>query len=248
MSKTSLTEILQKIGLSESESKVYYATLSLGPSTVLRISREAGINRTTVYSIIESLKLQGLMTIEIKGFKKLFVAEDPVKLERVLEERKNIFHNSISEFSALYNLKGGESHLKYHEGLESVKSIYESMIRDIKPHEDYMIISDHEKWMSLDEKFFKKFEEKRAKLNINIRMILQDRESSRNYKKMEKQLNVKIRFLPLGTNLITNFVVIPKRIMIHQLTPPIMAIVIENKSVIQMHTEFFEIMWNSLPE
>lgn len=245
MKADKLLTTLKDLGLSENEAKVYLASLSLGPSTILKIAKTAEIKRTTVYSLIESLKQKGLINIEVRGFKKLFAAENPEKLENILEERRKKLKSSLPEFLALYSLKGGESIIKYYEGLVAVKSIYEELLKDVKPHEDYLVITHQQQWHDLDPEYFQKFTQRRAKLNIKIRMLMQDSKIAREFKKNEKIYNAKINILPRGISLITNLVIIPKKVVIHQLIPPIMAFVIENKSVIQMHRELFEIIWKS---
>lgn len=69
MKNIKLLETLKDIGLDESEAQVYLTSLSLGPTTVLRIARGGETKRTTVYGIIESLKNKGLMKVELKGLK-----------------------------------------------------------------------------------------------------------------------------------------------------------------------------------
>jgi len=91
-----LLETLEKIGLSENESRVYLASLSLGGSTILTIAKEARLPRTTVYTIIESLKKKGLIFTEEKGFKKLYVPQSPEQLEVMLELRKQDFQKNAS--------------------------------------------------------------------------------------------------------------------------------------------------------
>ena len=248
MKTNKLTDILKEIGLSENEANVYSSLLSLGPATVLNISKTSEIKRTTVYSVLESLKQKGLVNLELQGFKQLYAAENPSKLEHVLESRKEKFKDSLPEFMALYSLKGGESFIKYYEGLEGVKSVYESLIRDIKPHENYSVIGSQKDWHDLDEDYFQDFIERRAKLNINIRLLLTESEIAKEHKKFERNYNEHIKFLPENTSLTTNMVVTPQKIVIQQLTQPIMAIVIENKSIVKMHQELFEVMWNSIPE
>lgn len=243
-----ITGILTDLGLSQNEASVYCAALSLGPTTILNIAHASNVKRTSIYSIIESLKEKGLMLIEIKGFKKLFVAANPDHLEETIEARRARLKDALPELSALYNLKGGESFIKYYEGLTGIKSVYENLIRDVRPHEDYLVITDQKRWFDLDRKYFLDFTERRAKLPINIRMLMQDSDIARDFKKKEKNYNAHIKLLPKNTTLITNLVVIPRRVVIHQLTPPILAIIIENKSVVQMHRELFEIIWKSLPE
>ena len=240
-------ESLKDFGLSEHEALVYFASLALGPATIQKIAEAAEVKRTTVYTIVESLKQKGLMNIELRGLKKVYSPENPEKLETVLDVKKQKLAKLLPEFSALYNLKGGESFIKYYEGLEASKSVYEGLIQDVKPHDDYLIISDLPKWLNLDKEYFMNFTARRAKLNISIRMLLVDCPEAREFKKVGPNYNFKAKLLPEGMQLTTNLVVIPRRVVIHQLTPPIMAIVIENKSVIQFHRETFEMLWKSLP-
>ena len=246
MKNDKLIQILQGLGLTDKEASTYLACLSLGPTTVLKISRVANLKRTTVYSVAEQLKQKGLLSIEIRGFKQLFVAEDPDNLEAVLDERREKLKLAMPDLSALFNLKGGEGKIKYYEGLEAIKSVYETLLRDVMPHEDYLVVGDQSMWYKLDPDYFRNFIERRAKLNINIKLLFQDSAIAREHKKLEKNFSEKVKILPPETTLTTNMVIIPRRLVIHQLTPPIMAIVIENKSVIQMHHELFEIIWRSV--
>jgi len=248
MENNKLLDILRELGLSENESRTYLSLISLGPSTVLKISKASGINRTSLYSMIDALKQKGLISIDIKGFKKLLVAESPEKLEVVLEDRKRLFKKNLPDFMSLYNSKGEAGFLRYHEGLESIKSVYESMLRDIKPGEDYLIVSDAARQVALDRKYFMDFIERRGKLPIKVRMLMQDSEDARYLKQYEQNFNYKAKLLPAGTSLSTNLVVIPERILIHQTIDPVIGIVIENKSAIKMHQEMFEIMWRAIPE
>jgi sugar-specific transcriptional regulator TrmB len=242
-----LIKKLIDVGLSEHEAKVYVASLSLGPTSVLKLSRAAGVKRTTVYSIIETLKQRGLMRIEFHGLKQVFVAESPEKLTSVLEFRKHSLQTIMPEFLALYHLRGGESTIKYYEGLEGVKSVYERLIAEIRPHEDYLVIAQQEQWYELDRDYFQDFIERRAKLPIRIRMLMQDSATAREFKKFERNYHMQTKILPPETFLVTNVIITPQRVVIHQLIPPISAIVIENKSTIQLHQQLFEVIWQSIP-
>ncbi len=216
--------------------------------TVLKLAKASELKRTTVYSVLESLKQKGLMSTEQRGFKKRYAAEPPEKLESILEARKQKLKTALPEFSALYNLKGEETFLHYYEGLESVKSVYEGLLKDVRPHEDYLILADLRQWLNQDPEYFLDFIKRRAKFDINIRMLTQDSEIAREHKRRERNYNETIKILPARTKLTTNLVVIPKKVVIHQIIPPIFAMVTENKNIVQMHREQFEIMWRSIPE
>jgi len=243
-------EILREIGLSPNEASVYFAMVQLGPSPILKISRTSEVKRTTIYSVIESLKEKGLVRLEMKGFKKLFVAESPERLESILEQKKNEFKKHLNDFLGIYNKGGGETLIKIYEGIEATKTIYNELLRDIKPGEDYLIISDVEKTFAMDREFFTDLRDRRAKLPIKVRILVNDPETKeadvfRNY---QKNFNLQAKFLPPNAKLTTNIVVTPQRLVLHQLEQPIMAIVIENKSTIKAHQEMFEVMWNSISD
>ncbi len=241
-----LNQILRDIGLDENEARVYLASLSLGSTTVLKIARASGIKRTTVYSVIDALKDKGLVQVELKGLKQTYAAENPENLGIVLERRKNEFQNTLSEFMALYKLQGGESTIKYYTGLKAMQNIYMETLKEIKPHEDYLVIANQEKWYTLQPDFALKFIEERAKLNIKTRLLFQDSEIAREHKKIERNFNQEIKILPKGNPLNVDTLLLPNKLIVLELTPPYMTVIIENKSIIELHREMFEIIWQSL--
>ena len=165
------------LGLNEHEARVYLAILALGLASVARIAQSADVKRTTVYSVIELLKRKGLISVEMHGWKEFFVAASPDKLEAMLELKKNNFKKVFPEISALYETKPSGAFIKYYEGLESIKSAYENLLNSVKPHEEYLVLSDTETWSKADEKYFSKFVERRSKLNIKVRLLLQNSEN-----------------------------------------------------------------------
>lgn len=246
MQNIKLLTILSDIGMNENEAKVYLAALSLGPTTILKIARSTEIKRSTVYSVIESLKLKGLIKIEIRGLKSLFVAENPERLEIMLENRKYEFKNNLPEFLALYNLKSTESTIKYYEGIESLKNIYMETLREINPHEEYLVIANQDQWYHLDPKFAQEYIERRAKLRITTKLLFQDSFVAQEHKKFERNYNELVKILPIGTSLQIDTIILPRKIIITQTIAPISVIVIENQSVVQLQKTLFDLVWNSL--
>ncbi len=246
MKKEELTTILVDFGLSEHEALVYLASLSLGPSTVQEIAKSAGVKRTTVYTVIEGLKRKGLMITSVQGLKKLFEAEKPERLEGIIEQKKNRLKNMIPELNAIHSLKSGESFIKYYEGIKGVQTVYDNILDGLKPGDEYLILSDMQRFLSMDRPYFTKFIERRAKLNLKTRSIFQDNEDAHYYKQIEKNTNQTVRFLPKEVDLTANLVILPNKLVITQIVEPIISILIENTSMVQMHREQFEIIWKSI--
>ncbi|MCB9808878.1 hypothetical protein H6776_00575 [Candidatus Nomurabacteria bacterium] len=241
-----LQKLLQTIGLSEYETLVYTTGLQLGPTSVLKLAQVSGVKRTTIYSIIESLKQRGLMRIDVRGFKKEYAVESPEKISSLIDSFKNSFEKQLPQLMGVYNLGGKQSTIKYYDTPESIKNVYLDLIRDIRLGDDYLIISSLEKFLDQDKKFYQDFIEKRAQLPIHIRVLHQDSPTAREHKKFERNYNESVRILPLETQLETNIVITPQRLVIQELKDPMIAIVIENDSIIKSHKQLFEILWKSI--
>ncbi len=242
-----LEQILKDLGLTENEASVYLASLSLGPTTVVNISKASELRRTTVYSVIEALKRKGLLHIELAGLKQLYVAEHPDKLESILDTRKNALQRVLPQFTALYNLKGKESALRYYEGLGSIKTIYDTILEPMRPNDYYLVIGDMQKFFDMDRSYFENFFNKRVKKITKARLIVTDTEQARHMQKFAQQFNHEIRILPKGSELAVDVIIIPQKVTIFSFDEPVSAVSLENKSIIEMHKQLFEIMWNSLP-
>lgn len=246
MQNKDIKDTLVDFGLSEYEAAVYLAAITLGPATVNKIAKHSGVKRTTVYPIIDSLKKKGIMNIEIKGFKQLFVAENPERLENIIEQKKDRLKGMLPKLSALYSLKSGESLIRYYEGLAGVKTVYDSILDGLKAGDDYLIISDMERFLKMDRPYFTAFIERRAKLNLKVKTIIQDTGDAQYYKKIERNTNQEIKILGKDADFTANLVILPNKIVITQMVEPIVSIIIENKSIVEMQRKEFNIIWNSI--
>lgn len=122
-----MEKLLEKMGLSEKEAKVYLATLELGQDSVQNIAKKADVNRPTAYFILEKLMEYGLVSSLEVGKKTFFVAENPKELETLLEkerqeveQRKNELHDSMNQLLAIYNAKQGKPVVRYFEGKDGL--------------------------------------------------------------------------------------------------------------------------------
>ena len=248
MKKEQIEKFLLDLGLTENEAKVYLISISLGPTTILKLAKSSGIRRTTVYSVVEILKKKGLMHVEPRGFNQVFVAEHPEKLEAMLETKRSSLKKMLPELLALYNLKGQESTIQYHEGIESIKNIYNDILENVHPNDFYLVISNLESFFDTDRAFFDEFLERRIKKVKNARLIATDSKQAQYMKQYARNMNHNVKILPETTKLSVDLFIVPQKVIIFNLRAPISAIIIENKDTIEMQKELFEILWQSIPD
>lgn len=143
-----LEKLLEKLGLSEKESKVYLAALELGQESVQNIAKKAEVNRPTAYFILERLMELGLVSTLEHGKKTLFVAENPKELESLLEDehrqiesRKNELKESMNQLLAIYNAKEGKPVVRYFEGKEGLIALDKYGEDKIKKGEEVLYVT-----------------------------------------------------------------------------------------------------------
>jgi sugar-specific transcriptional regulator TrmB len=121
--------ILQQFGLSGRKADVYLAALELGSSPVIEIAKKAQIKRTTCYDILQDLISEGLVSETAKGKKRLFVGEDPQKIQRDLKRKEQIFSDILPELQSVYNVKGGKPKIRFYEGKAGLAEVYEDTLK-----------------------------------------------------------------------------------------------------------------------
>jgi len=124
-----LEQELQKLGLQEHEAKIYLACLELGHASVSKISKIAGLNRTTGYDVLERLTKYGIVS-RTGAKKKIYLAESPQKLKFYLEEKKRIYDKRLDALSGLMPELGEifktdlKPTIKFAEGRKEMEKLY----------------------------------------------------------------------------------------------------------------------------
>lgn len=127
---TDVKQTLMKLGLSDSEARVYLSMLKLGEHGVQQIARESKISRTAAYEIVNTLQKKGLVSEITRGKKNVFAAEDPEKLEAYFEQRIKDIHTELDTLRRitpeLRVMQGGgdKSRVRFFTGEEGLKALY----------------------------------------------------------------------------------------------------------------------------
>lgn len=134
-------QLLQKLGFSENEIKVYLAALECGVASAQNIAQIAGVKRTTAYSVLSYLINRGIIgKTKIKG-KTRFVPEPPQRLLLFVREMEEGIKTSLPELEAIYNKDEVKPKITFYEGIEGIKNVFEDTLRE-KPKEILMWLTD----------------------------------------------------------------------------------------------------------
>lgn len=171
-----LEKYLQEIGLSEKESQIYLALLQVDSESIQEIAKNTGINRTTVYPVLESLAQKGLVGEIQDGKKTLYQAAAPERLETfverqkvLLEEKAKRLKDIIPEIKGIQRKEGERPVIKFFEGRDGVVSAYEEFYSSLKGAEQdgYLIYNMD----LLDETYTKDEQEKFYQIRVSKKVI-----------------------------------------------------------------------------
>lgn len=188
-----INKTLKQFGLDYKEDDVYLALLQLGASGATEIAKKAGIKRTTVYDVLANLKNMGLVNEVVKNKKRIFLAEDPQKLDKLIDKKKSSLSEIMPMLKSMYNTKGTKPKVSYYEGLEGIKEVYWKTLED--GGKEILGIVAEDVFEFLGEDFAERYIEKRTKLQIEARVIASDVEKMIDYKKKDSKFNRETRLI-----------------------------------------------------
>jgi HTH-type transcriptional regulator, sugar sensing transcriptional regulator len=164
-------QFLEEIGLSEKEAKIYLALLQVDSDAIPDIAKKTGINRTTVYPVLESLQKKGLVSEVQEGKKVSYVAAPPERLETYVERQRVLFEEKskrlkdvIPQIKSIQRESGERPIVKYFEGRDGAISAYEEFyeMHNTETREGYFLYNRD----LLDAQFTDSEREKFSKIRI----------------------------------------------------------------------------------
>ncbi len=174
------TEILEKIGFTKGEIKVYFSLLGLSNSTSGPIILKSNVSRSKVYEILERLKEKGIVSESIKENTRYFQAASPERILDYIEEKEDSIKNQKEEFKKslpelIQKQKYAEEkqEVKVYVGFEGIKTFYNEILKQLNEGDEYLAMTFSD--ISLNNKsivlMFQKFHQKRSEKHAKARIL-----------------------------------------------------------------------------
>ena len=186
---------LRKIGLTESEIKVYLALLKLGTSSKGSLIKESKIAHSKIYEITDKLIDKGLCSTITKNGIKYFMGASPIRLrdylskkqEEILQEEKEL-EKIMPELQSYYNRMPEGVKVEVFIGWKGLETVYASLLEMAKKEEEvYIVGAGTGKEEEKLELFYTVHGRTAFTKGLQVKVIFN--ESARNYiKKIEKNI------------------------------------------------------------
>jgi sugar-specific transcriptional regulator TrmB len=243
------TSLLEKIGLTHSEVKVYLALLELGASTVGPITQKSKVASSKTYELLSKLMEKGLATTYKEGNTNYFKAVDPNRLKDYLQEKELDFQEQkkdildlIPSLELRFKDHVAETEVEVFKGYKGIANVYHEMIKTLGKGDEFLVSGGGETPTANPKTklFYEKIHHERAEKGIILRIIFS--EARRNsLKKMALFPHTIPRYISYGT---------PSTINIYKdvtilivMSPSPAAIRIKDRNITASYRKYFEEMW-----
>ena len=243
------TDILEEIGLTKSEIKVYLALLKLGSSTKKDIVKEAGITPSKLYEITDKLINKGLVSYVRKNKVLHFSAAPPEQVLDFLALKKERIAKQANDFTkilpGLKSLeKREEPDVEVFKGWKGMRTVYSMIQRSLKKGEvNYVMGATAGEDEETVGRFFERVHIERRKKGFILKIMID--ENNRNwamdilrYPKYDRVRFVKHAF-PSEVNIWGD------NVMIVMLTKVPVVTLIKSRTTAAAFRNYFDTLWKT---
>lgn len=245
------SSILEEIGLTKSETKVYLALLKLGESKKDPIVKESQISSSKIYDVTGKLMNKGLVSVIIKNKIKHFKAAPPEaiinfvnKKKTSLEKKERELKKLLPSFNKLMKERVNKEVAEMYLGWKGLESLYSFILNNLKKDQiDYVIGASRGLKKERTERFYVKINRRLKEKGVKLNILFGSKEKS--YGKRITQVGGlkyhKSRYLPF--NFPTELNIFNENVAIVILTEEPIGLLIKNKYFAQSCKGYFNALW-----
>ena len=242
-------EILEDLGLTKSEIKVYYALLELGSTQTGKLVDKSGVASSKIYELLDKLMEKGLANFIIKEGVKHYEAAPPKRILEYVEEKekkiavqKEQLKKILPELELRKQLSHYKSEAHIYKGLKGGETAFKEALSKMKKNDEWLAFTIAFK----DPKYFEtisKIHLLRAEKGIKARLIFN--EDFRKFAEKERNLpHTEIKYLIDQTKSPAIVNILGSTVVLNMMSEEITAIKIDNEDLAKSFRAQFEILWN----
>ncbi len=238
------TSILEDLGLTGAEIKVFIALLELGSSTAGAVVERSGLQNAVVHRAFHSLIEKGLISYVFEGKIKHYHAIEPKMLLSFLDEKKAKLEKILPELEARTNNQKEKPKARIFQGIRGVKEMIYLMIE-----------SKTKEWIGyggasvshnlLGDFFWENFHKRRISKKIKAKLIFHHSLKWWGDTLNKKYSMTEVRFTNQDFEELTETIICGGQIAIIIYFEKPFGFLIDEQLVARSYTKFFEFLWKS---
>lgn len=231
-----VAKVLEKLGFSVNEIKVYLTLNDHGSTKAGRISKLAQIDRSSCYNSLKSLLEKGFVSYVLIGNVKWFQATGPRRILDYLHEQEEDVKEIIPTLQERHKASKVEGQVRLFKGIKGVKSIFLDIARTGK---DNFVFGSEGQFSEKMPEFALQFDRLKKENNIRTKLILRKGRHELDNKTSEHRFLEHIAESPAVTNIYGD------KIAIIVWTDEPEGVIIENAEAAKAYKSYFDFMWRN---
>jgi len=243
--------LLEELGFTPNESKVYESLLSLGSSSIEQIAIKSKIHRRNIYDVLAKLLEKGLISETFVQNRKEYHAIHPSRLLDLLQEKEKRLQAVLPDLEKRFVQHDENESAYLYKGIHGFKQYLQDIL-DVD--ETVYFIGAKALWLDPRLKhFLVKFDQQRRKKGINFMHIF-DYEVKQQKPEILKLVGKPYKFLPENYSSPTCIDIFGDRVVTFvgvspgQLPDEPIQFVMKSRRLADGYKKFFDFMWNNLAE
>jgi sugar-specific transcriptional regulator TrmB len=233
------TQILEDIGLTNAEIKVYLATLELGSATAGPIMDKTQLQSSVVHNTLNKLKEKGLISYVLEGQRRHYQAADPKHIVSFIEEKKERFQEILPQLLAKQQNGKEAKQVSMFQGIKGIKELmYELLEAGGTEHNTFGSAKES---LMMGDSWWMNYHKKRSDKGIVAKFIWN--KSLQDWALSNKYLKATYKFTEEGFEPLTETIIRNNKIGILIWTEKPIGILIENETAAKSYNSFFNKMW-----
>ena len=231
--------ILEDIGLTNAEIKVYLSLLELGSSTAGPIIEKSGLQSSVVHATLNKLVEKGLLSFIKEGQRRHYQAANPQHIVEFINNKKERFEEILPELLLKQKLSKEKPEVTVYRGINGIKELLMELL-EAGGKEHHTFGSTKESLMMTDG-FWVNYHKKRAALGIKAKLLFN--ESLRGWCEGYKHPLAEVRFIKEKTEQFTETIIRNNRIGLIIWTEVPKGILIHDSIAANSYNFFFNNLW-----
>lgn len=225
--------VLQKLGFSPNEIKVYLTLNDHGSAKAGKIAKFAKIDRSNCYNSLKSLTEKGLVSYVLIGQVKWFQATGPKRLLDYIKEQEQDIKQILPQLQARHKAVKQEGQVRLFKGTKGVKSIFLDIARS---KQNNCVFGSEGQFTKKMPEFASQFERLKREKKIKTKMLIRKGRTELEGSTSEQRF-VRVTQSPAVTNIYGD------KIAIIIWTDEPEGIVIENAAAAKAYQSYFNLLW-----
>ncbi|TKJ17608.1 hypothetical protein CEE44_03680 [Candidatus Woesearchaeota archaeon B3_Woes] len=237
------TSILEDLGLTHAEIKVYLALLELGSSSAGSILEKSGLQNSVVHRALNSIIDKGLISYILEGKKKIYQATNPENFHDFINDKIKRFDEILPELKRKQQISKAISFAEVFKGKRGINQLYTTLLNSGGKEYNTFGGGSEVTYDVMGESWWKNLHVKRISKKISCRQVFD--ETIRGFgNELNKKPLTKIRFLSKEYAQLQETVIIGEYVGIAIFTENPYGVLIKDKAVAEGYRKQFEILWN----